>query len=653
MGGHDCDAQTEACSNTLGAWECSCAPGWELGADDVTCVDIDECTVGGHDCDAGGHGTCGNTAGGWICGCVAGFELASSVSTTCVDTDECDQGTHDCLAPNFACANTEGSFECVCAGGWADADCGTCVRYAGDPGGDGLTWTSTAGLRVAVDAAEDAIGQDGVSVCEVWALQGAHDLYTEATSNWGAKATGAVHIYGGFTGSEGFRDERSTEPALTVLDCSDGLEGHLTRCIHLQSGAQLDGVTVTGASGTQTGAGVYVDNGTATITNCIVTGNTGSKGGGIGVNGAALVLSDSWVLSNVATSEGGGLHMGGGQGLTVSDTVIADNTSSGKGAGARFQSSAGGLFERVTFEGNVSDGSSGGVHVEWSTAPFVFRDSRFIGNRASSLGGALYITNDNDNTQAEHEIEGCIFVGNAASSGGALMLWDSGLAVPITNCTFAGNAAGNGGAIEWHYAKQTRLRNSIAWGNHAADGPDLRIQDGATLTVSYSLVAGGWAGDGNVDGDPGFTRMPLGAERLEQETETSSMVVYDSTDYSLGDVIELNLDGVARTVLSASAAGEPLVHVVDFSPALSANQPAGSLVWNWGGGASNLDWDVTLTGGSPAIDAGDGGVAPAEDIDGNPRVDDSSTPNTGVDTSGNDEPVYTDLGALEYQPVPE
>ena len=57
--------------------------------------------------------------------------------------------------------------------------------------------------------------------------------------------------------------------------------------------------------------------------------------------------------------------------------------------------------------------------------------------------------------------------------------------------------------------------------------------------------------------------------------------------------------------------------------------------------------DFHLTGGSPAIDSANAGVSgePASDIDGNPRVDDPATPNSGAG------PVdYADRGAYEFQP---
>jgi len=54
--------------------------------------------------------------------------------------------------------------------------------------------------------------------------------------------------------------------------------------------------------------------------------------------------------------------------------------------------------------------------------------------------------------------------------------------------------------------------------------------------------------------------------------------------------------------------------------------------------------DLHLGAGSPCIDAANGPVAPDYDQDGNGRVDDPNSPNTGVG------PPWADMGAYEYQP---
>jgi hypothetical protein len=71
-------------------------------------------------------------------------------------------------------------------------------------------------------------------------------------------------------------------------------------------------------------------------------------------------------------------------------------------------------------------------------------------------------------------------------------------------------------------------------------------------------------------------------------------------------------------------------------------------------GAGNIDadplfvdsanGDFRLSASSSCIDAADGTQAPTTDIDGNARVDDTDSPNTGIG------PPWADMGAYEYQP---
>jgi hypothetical protein len=97
----------------------------------------------------------------------------------------------------------------------------------------------------------------------------------------------------------------------------------------------------------------------------------------------------------------------------------------------------------------------------------------------------------------------------------------------------------------------------------------------------------------------------------------------------VGDVIEIELDGVARTVTAVAG------NTVTFTPAFPVSTQGGMIIAIWGPGATNLVLDLSLQPTSPAIDAGwdNGGTAPVVDILGNPRP------------SG----ATWDMGAYEYQ----
>ncbi len=67
---------------------------------------------------------CVNTEGSFRCDCAAGF--ARQVNGTCVDTDECFLSS-TCNNATEVCVNTAGGFRCDCADGFARQASGTCV----------------------------------------------------------------------------------------------------------------------------------------------------------------------------------------------------------------------------------------------------------------------------------------------------------------------------------------------------------------------------------------------------------------------------------------------------------------------------------------------------------------------------------------------
>lgn len=84
--------------------------------------------------------------------------------------------------------------------------------------------------------------------------------------------------------------------------------------------------------------------------------------------------------------------------------------------------------------------------------------------------------------------------------------WESQPAV-VNNCTIADNNAPNGPAMAcdsfYQNPSTVIMVNCIIW-----NGPDwLWNNDRSTITITYSDVAGGWPGEGNMDADPCFVEM--------------------------------------------------------------------------------------------------------------------------------------------------
>jgi len=98
-------------------FECGCVEGYYgTGfANGQGCIElIDECDIGTHNCDA--NADCTNTQAAFTCACHAGFTDDNGDGTVCTNIDECSDGTHNCSDPVVGgiCTDNPGSFVCSC-----------------------------------------------------------------------------------------------------------------------------------------------------------------------------------------------------------------------------------------------------------------------------------------------------------------------------------------------------------------------------------------------------------------------------------------------------------------------------------------------------------------------------------------------------------
>ncbi|KAM8857751.1 epidermal growth factor-like protein 6 isoform 1-T1 [Synchiropus picturatus] len=105
------------CEEVQGEIRCLCpSAGLQLGQDERTCVDIDECVTGKNLCPY--NRQCVNTFGSYYCKCQDGYDLKYvNGKYDCLDLDECLSGTHKC-SQHAACVNTQGSYKCKCNSGF-------------------------------------------------------------------------------------------------------------------------------------------------------------------------------------------------------------------------------------------------------------------------------------------------------------------------------------------------------------------------------------------------------------------------------------------------------------------------------------------------------------------------------------------------------
>lgn len=147
--------------------------------------------------------------------------------------------------------------------------------------------------------------------------------------------------------------------------------------------------TITGNSANVVGGGVSVNQGSATLIGGQISFNSADYGGGVNVDGgsATLTLQDTIVLSNSAESGGGGgLYVWDGSATLSGGEIISNSGYFGGGVrvGSGSVTMSGG---EISFN-HASANNGGGVHVGSGSA--TLSGMRLLHNTAAINGGGLY-----------------------------------------------------------------------------------------------------------------------------------------------------------------------------------------------------------------------------------------------------------------------
>ncbi len=297
----------------------------------------------------------------------------------------------------------------------------------------------------------------GITFGEVWTPS---DYWWPSTafwldpSSWGQAVSSdgwARTVYVSTEGSDTAGAGTPANPYRTIAKAYTSATS--TQTIRLMPGTYAESVTM--ASGTW-----LVGSGSAVTT--------------IAGNGAQSViktnlLSGSPVVSDLTVTGGGG-DRGGGiyvtSGLRLRDLVVVDN--------------------HVTSGGQIG----GGICV---LAPVEMCRVLVADNSAQVGGGILF-----DGASNAVKLTDCVIKGNSASAlSGGIHFGTIG-ALDMAGCTIVGNSAPSGAGIGAYNAPPGTPRGLIVWGNTGSADLD------EDVSVTYSDVAGGAPGTGNIALDPRF-----------------------------------------------------------------------------------------------------------------------------------------------------
>jgi hypothetical protein len=354
-----------------------------------------------------------------------------------------------------------------------------------------------------------------------------------------------VAVRGGYRGLSGGGDpnDRDVVGFESVLSGDIGVpEYGSDNCYHVvtasgvDSSAVLDGFTITGGNG-----------------------DTG--------------ISPHWL--------GAGMYCHTGNPTVVNCTFVANSARYGGGI---YANSSYLTIVNCTFCGNSASDDGGGI-TDYNSSPMLV-NCAFLGNTANGSGGGMVNSSD-----SEPLLMNCTFSGNSASTGGGMANFSYSEPM-LRNCTFSGNSGSTGGGIYNFSGGQTIASNCVFWGDTLYE-----INWGATVT--YSCISWGWPGEGNINIDPLFVRVPSPGPDGE----------WGTADDDYGD---LRLQTGSPCIDAGDNTAVPL-DVLDLD------------------GDGDVDERIPF------------------DLDRNPRfVQDPFTPDTGVP----DPPLYrfiVDMGAYEYQ----
>ena len=584
-----------------------------------------------------------------------------------------------------------------------------CVRYVvvdAAAYGNGFSWTTAlASVPSAAESAAQAMGDDpALERCEIWVAEGVHYVF-ESSEEDTIRLVPGVHLYGGFAGNEASLDERDYQSNKTYLDGSseDDWEDRVYNVVVGEGDCVVDGVTIQngraeGTAGTALlgggincdacegaqlrnstisvndglyGGGLGVDGGDMAVSNCTFQGNNSSEqGGAVYLNGGEIDFTDVTFSVNEAGAEGGAIYAYNGvvnldnatftsnesntdggavylNGTALSVTGCAFNLNSADSGGGVASLNADVEISGSTFQENEATSSSGGGGaLRTSACDLSLHDSQFVQNTAT-YGGAVHAS------EGLVEIASCEFISNEAilgassgSTGGGLLINDVEAGSSVTGCQFTGNTAGEGGGMRISDCEDA-LVSSCAFTSNTGD--------------SGTITTGGYGGGMDVHASTATVSNCLFTDNVAEESgaalfawdATSEAAVINCTFWNNtgGAAVSIHDECAVSIANSIFQGGSSGYYPIGFDATVTFTAIDTHLYTGDGNLQADASFVDTATGdfrlqaGSPGIDAADGDLAPSTDLDGNPRVDDPATFDTGSGAV-----TYADMGAYEYQP---
>ena len=264
------------------------------------------------------------------------------------------------------------------------------------------------------------------------------------------------------------------------------------------------------------GGGISSFRSDLTINGVQITGNTANKdtnsyGGGLGVRGGSLIMTDTTISGNKAIQSGGGICIGpvnsGSKSLfpvefTITGGSISENECTNNGGGIYYDSvqtadqSLACSISGTEITENKSNLSGGGIYLGNYTMLTVGDSTRICGNAATREGGGISALNVTSLNLGKVDIKN----NKASVLGGGIYAQTVSDFLPIITCSEGScieeNTAANGGGIATYAFASTKapmtinieagasVKNNTATtggGVYTYDHTDLTVEEGVAL----------------------------------------------------------------------------------------------------------------------------------------------------------------------------
>ena len=195
----------------------------------------------------------------------------------------------------------------------------------------------------------------------------------------------------------------------TIIQAGTNATNGIDRVFHLLADTTLSDLTIQfGNLGTGVeGGGIYIDNAAVvTLAELAVQNNTGKHGGGIYNKNGTLTVTESTISGNsAANGHGGGLYHDGGTTATLTNVTISGNSATQDGGGTYSNDPL--TLVNVTLASNTATGKGGGIRRNGGTTSL--KNTIVANNSAStSLNCEGTITSAGYNLDSGNS---CLFTG--------------------------------------------------------------------------------------------------------------------------------------------------------------------------------------------------------------------------------------------------